>query len=87
MKTFALAATLAMIACGSAQAGITELAPVRDAVKIAAPAGAAAAPAGGRVLLQSVSSDLAEPEMFLMMVVGLVLIGYRATRDRSEKFQ
>lgn len=80
MKTFALAATLALIVCGSAQAGLTELAPARGAVE-------AAAPAGGTVLLQSVSSDLAEPEMFLMMVVGLLLIGYRATRESSDKFQ
>ena len=32
-------------------------------------------------------SELPEPEVFLMMLVGLVLIGYRASRDSSEKFK
>jgi hypothetical protein len=33
-------------------------------------------------------SELPEPEVFAMMLVGLVLIGYRARRDSSsEKFK
>ena len=32
-------------------------------------------------------SELPEPEVFAMMLVGLVLIGYRARRDSSEKFE
>ena len=32
-------------------------------------------------------SELPEPEVFAMMLLGLVLIGYRARRDSSEKFQ
>jgi hypothetical protein len=32
-------------------------------------------------------SELPEPEVFAMMLVGLVLIGYRASRDSSEKFE
>ncbi len=80
VKTFALAATLALIVCGAAQAGVTEFTGGRG------PA-AAAPPPGGTVLLQAVTSELAEPEMLAMMVVGLVLIGYRATRDSSDKFQ
>jgi hypothetical protein len=32
-------------------------------------------------------AELPEPEVFAMMVVGLVLIGYRASRDSSEKFE
>lgn len=31
-------------------------------------------------------SELPEPEVFAMMLLGLVLIGYRASRDSSEKF-
>lgn len=31
-------------------------------------------------------SELPEPEVFLMMLVGLCLIGYRASRDSDEKF-
>lgn len=33
------------------------------------------------------SSELPEPEVFLMMLVGLVLIGYRASRVSNEKFK
>jgi hypothetical protein len=32
-------------------------------------------------------SELPEPEVFAMMLVGLLLIGYRATRYSSEKFK
>ena len=32
-------------------------------------------------------SELPEPEVFAMMLVGLVLLGYRARRDSNEKFK
>ena len=32
-------------------------------------------------------SELPEPEVFAMMLLGLVLIGYRASRDSDEKFR
>jgi hypothetical protein len=32
-------------------------------------------------------SELPEPEVFAMMLVGLILIGYRARRDSDEKFK
>ncbi|MCY0910967.1 hypothetical protein [Massilia antarctica] len=32
-------------------------------------------------------SELPEPEVFAMMVLGLVLIGYRARRESGEKFR
>lgn len=32
-------------------------------------------------------SELSEPEVFAMMLLGLVLIGYRASRDNNEKFK
>ena len=32
-------------------------------------------------------SELPEPDVLAMMLVGLVLIGYRASRDSSEKFE
>ena len=87
MKNIALAATLALIVCGSAQAGLIEIVSERGAAdppvksEVATKAGP-----GGIVVLQSSSSDLAEPEMFAMMLLGLVLIGYGATRESSEKF-
>ena len=93
MKNFALAASLALSVCGSAQAGLVEIVSERGPLDLATTfrvmAGADAARPGGMggiAVLQSRTSDLAEPEMFAMMLVGLVLIGYRATRDSSEKF-
>lgn len=32
-------------------------------------------------------SELPEPQVFAMMVLGPVLIGYRANRDNHEKFK
>lgn len=32
-------------------------------------------------------SELPEPEVFAMMLVGLILIGYRASRVSNEKFK
>lgn len=32
-------------------------------------------------------SALPEPEVLAMMLVGLILIGYRARRDSSDKFE
>ena len=32
-------------------------------------------------------SELPEPEVIAMLLVGLVLIGYRASRDTNEKFK
>jgi hypothetical protein len=46
-----------------------------------------AARAGATVVLSSRISELPEPEVFAMMLVGLVLIGYRASRDSDEKFK
>ena len=39
------------------------------------------------MLNNSQLSELPEPEVIAMMLVGLVLIGYRARRDSSEKFK
>jgi hypothetical protein len=41
---------------------------------------------GPAFALPSGISELPEPEVFAMMLVGLVLLGYRARRDSSEKF-
>lgn len=82
MKTIALAATLALALCGQAQAGVLEV--------VAAPgttAQSSAGPPEGRVAVALDPSELAEPEVFAMMLVGLCLIGYRVSRDSSEKFK
>ena len=44
------------------------------------------APREGVVVLQPVSSELAEPAVFAMMLLGLCLIGYRTRRDSSATF-
>jgi hypothetical protein len=41
----------------------------------------------GIVLPAPTMSELPEPEVFAMMLVGLILIGYRAGRDKSDKFK
>jgi hypothetical protein len=41
----------------------------------------------GIVLPAPPLSELPEPEVFAMMLVGLILIGYRAGRDKSDKFR
>lgn len=79
MKTIALAATLALTLCGQAQAGFVEVA--------GATAQAAAGPPRGVVAVALDPSELAEPEVFAMMLLGLCLIGYRVSRDSSEKFK
>lgn len=66
---------LALTLSGQAQAGLVEIVSTHSSPV-----------ATGRVVLQSGTSDLAEPEVFAMMLLGLVLIGYRASRDSSEKF-
>ena len=83
MNKYALAATLALVLCGTARATAIDLDPPAT-VTAAGPA--AAAPAGTALLGVSMS-ELPEPEVFAMMLVGLVLIGYRARRDSSEKFK
>jgi hypothetical protein len=46
------------------------------------------APAPGSAMLPTAQlSELPEPEVFAMMLLGLVLIGYRASRDSDEKFK
>ena len=48
----------------------------------------APAPArGGLYAVPRHLPELPEPEVVAMMLLGLVLIGYRATRDSSEKFK
>ena len=88
MKKFALAATLAMVlgAHTHALASVVEIVSERGAGN-AGPRPALAAPREGVAVLQPVSSELAEPAVFAMMLLGLCLIGYRARRDSSDTFK
>ena len=85
MKNIALAATLALTLCGHAQAGSAEALPARGMIELSVLP--APEPPGARVVLQSAASELAEPEVFAMMLLGLCLIGFRVSRDSSEKFR
>lgn len=90
MKRYALMAVLAFFLGNAAQAAVIDLdagggmqanspiAPVHDLavtnhMHIVTPT--------------SHLSELPEPAVFAMMLVGLVLIGYRARRDSSDKFK
>jgi hypothetical protein len=77
VKKYALAAALALTLSGAAQA---------TAIDLTAPLEVVQAP--GRIQwVAPRTSELPEPAVFAMMLVGLVLIGYRASRDSSEKFK
>jgi hypothetical protein len=87
VKRYVLAAALSLLVGGAVQAAaidldnnhavrvhrIPDLSPVLRAEVVAPPAPS--------------MSELPEPEVFAMMLVGLILIGYRASRDSSEKFE
>lgn len=89
MNKFALALVLGLMAGGAAQAKLIELVPEAPA-GTAPPAPRAHLDPPVRPALAALPvtmSELPEPEVFAMMVVGLVLLGYRARRDSSEKFK
>lgn len=86
MNRYVLAAALALTLGGAAQAAAIDLTPPLEAAQ--APSHDLATPAAGRIQLAAPrTSDLPEPAVFAMMLLGLVLIGYRARRDSSEKFK
>jgi hypothetical protein len=68
-----------LASCGIAQATAIDL----DNHQAAAPV--QTAQAESQALTSA--SDLPEPEVLAMMVVGLILIGYKVSRHSSEKFK
>lgn len=93
VKQTVLAAALALGSLGVhaaaidlAPGGTPAAAPVQQGRALRVP-DLAVTPGVPRVLSGNLMSELPEPEVFAMMVVGLVLIGYRASRDSSEKFK
>ena len=79
--------TAVSLFAGSAQAAVVDLDTTHV---IRAPHIAEISTAGRTEVLATPSpsmSELPEPEVFAMMLVGLILIGYRASRDSSEKFK
>lgn len=84
MKRLLFIALLAM-PFGTVKAAAIDLPTTR-------PAPAAAPHAAAPVRIQDTSmpapmSELPEPEVFAMMLVGVILIGYRARRDSSDTFK
>ena len=82
VKKLTLAVALAAGLACTAQAAPLEIIDAAPAPSVAAPA-----PHRALVMLQAQASELPEPEVFLMMLVGLCLIGYRASRHSDEKFE
>jgi hypothetical protein len=90
MKTYALTAALALFLGSAAQAGVVELAPGNGIQAVPVPQAVPDLAVTGHthiVTPLSHLSELPEPEVFAMMLVGLILIGYRAGRDSSDKFK
>lgn len=96
---FVIAGILAILLNGSAQAALVDVAAGHVPAN-AAPQQMARAPLPGDLSARDLQilrhaevigpisgiSELPEPEVFLMMLVGLCLIGYRASRVSDEKF-
>ena len=86
VKRRALAFTLSLLCCGAVQAAAIDLdndhaTQVRVGDLATVTRNEVVAPPSSSM------SELPEPEVFAMMVVGVLLIGYRASRDSSEKFK
>jgi hypothetical protein len=90
MKRHALTAALALFLANAAQAAVTDLAPGNGVGTSPAPQAVPDLAVTGHTHIitpPSHLSELPEPEVFAMMLVGLILIGYRAGRDSSDKFR
>jgi hypothetical protein len=86
VKRYALVIAMGLLSGGAVHAAAIDLdnsggAKVRVADLSTVPRNEVVAPPPASM------SELPEPEVFAMMLVGLILIGYRASRDSSEKFK
>ena len=86
MNRFILAAALAIGLSSIAQAEVIELVPETGAQPVHVRAVDHAFSRHTSALPTGIS-ELPEPEVFAMMLVGLILLGYRARRDSNEKFK
>jgi hypothetical protein len=87
VKRYVLAATLSLLFGSAAQAAAIDL-DTSHAIRSHRLADVSAVTRTDVVAPPSPSmSELPEPEVFAMMLVGLILIGYRASRDSSDKFE
>jgi hypothetical protein len=87
VKRTILAATLSLLVGSAAQAAVIDL-DTTHAIRAHRIADVSPVARTEVVTPPSPSmSELPEPEVFAMMLVGLILIGYRASRDSNEKFK
>lgn len=84
MKPFALATLLSLLIGGVVHAAAIELPAPAHTHRIGNPI---LVPRTDIVAPTTSMSELPEPEVFAMMLVGLILIGYRASHHSSEKFK
>jgi hypothetical protein len=89
MKRYALAAALVTCLGSPAHAAVIDLATTNGAtVRVQAPVRNLSVTQRQDVVTPPANmSELPEPEVFAMMLLGLILIGYKAGRDSSEKFK
>jgi hypothetical protein len=88
VKRYALAAILSLSIGGAVQAAAIDLDTASTGVRAYRVADLSTLHRTDVVAPPSPSmSELPEPEVFAMMLVGLVLIGYRASRVSNEKFK
>jgi hypothetical protein len=86
MKRYALAAALAICLGSPAQAAVIDLTAAHQvSVRTQQPVRNMAVTQ--RDFDTAHMSELPEPEVFAMMLLGLILIGVKAGRDSSEKFK
>ena len=92
MNIYALTLALTLLLGNTTRAAVVDLIPDDTAHAAPAPSAPTASdlavmPRQHIVTPLSHLPELPEPDVFAMMLVGLVLIGYRARRDSSETFK
>ena len=87
MRTFVLTAALALALGAAAPAGAIEVVDNSAAQTSSSRIPDLAAMPHATTLSTEQLSELPEPEVFAMMLLGLVLLGFRASRDNNEKFK
>jgi len=87
MKRYALAAALAICLGSPAQAAVIDLGS-QAVIRVQPPVRNLSVTQRQDIVTPPANmSELPEPEVFAMMLLGLILIGYKASRDSSEKFK
>jgi hypothetical protein len=88
MNRYALAAALAICLGSPVQAAVIDLSTGNAVARVQPPVRNLSVTQRQDVVTPPANmSELPEPEVFAMMLLGLILIGYKAGRDSSEKFK